>query len=166
MKLDKEKLLVAVRNGIVHARSIQVDWDRRVDEAEAQWEITWREKKLPQWREFRDKLTKALRDGSHVTEEDLPISLSSYSEDRKRNPLYRPFNRGRWVTRYQGSKPEWVATHNLGPRPVDQVGKFEVLIDFLETINDSEVTTGQLQSAGFRNLEKLFTAATHGYWED
>jgi hypothetical protein len=165
MKLNKAKLIETARLGIIRARENQVTWDRQVDEAEKRHEQRWKDSQVEKWRPFRDKLTKALKDGSHITMADIPLVLDRYTNGYNNNPVWERFNRGTWKSEY-GGKQTWSASHNYGPRPVDQIGKFEMLAEFLETVEDEIVTIGQLQSVGFRNLEKLFTAATSGFWAD
>lgn len=63
MNLNVEKLREACRSGIELAKQRQAAWDVSVDAAEAEWERAWREDILPQWKPFRDELTKAFKTG-------------------------------------------------------------------------------------------------------
>ncbi len=162
MKPNRLKLIELVQGAIAACEGAQADWDRDVAAAEAEWEKRWKNSLVQQWRPFRDKLTKALKDGSHITREDLPIVLPRYSGDPIQGPIYRPFNRGRYKNSYGKQPSDWVADHNFGPRPVTTKNDFETVLVFLEMIEEEIVTSGQLQAAGFRNLEKLVSAATSG----
>lgn len=156
MQLNREKLIGAARAGIDRAHAQQDEWDRKVTAVELAYEESWVKYKLPQWREFRDVLTKALRTGGHITVDMVPVS-SDYGS--LKGPVYKPFNRGR-VNRSQ----QWEADHQFGRRPVPAIDQFESLISFLEAVEDDTVSTTQLERAGFRNLNKLFTAAANGFW--
>ncbi len=162
MNLNVEKLREACRSGIELAKQQQVEWDKNVDEAEAEWERAWREDILPQWKPFRDELTKAFKNGGHITREMIPVKFSEYSREELTG-VYRPFNRGKRRSGWGNSA--WVADHRFGPRPSLQITGFEALIDFLEAVADKTIATGQLERAGFRNMHKLFEAAANGVWE-
>lgn len=162
MKLNRLKLIELVQGAINACEGAQQTWDENVAAAEKAWEKTWRDSQVGQWRPFRDKLTKALKDGSHVTRADLPLVLPRYSGDPIEGPLYRPFNRGRYKTSYGKQSNDWYADHGFGPRPVTQKNDFETILVFLEMVDEEVITTGQLQQSGFRNLEKLVSAATSG----
>lgn len=162
MKLNRLKLIELVQGAITACDAAQKTWDEDVTAAEAAWEKTWKTSKVGQWRTFRDKLTKALKDGSYIVIADLPISKGPYSGDPWEGPIYRPFNRGRYKTNYGKQPNDWYADHKFGPRPVTQKNDFETVLVFLEMIEEEVITTGQLQSTGFRNLEKLVSAATSG----
>lgn len=162
MKLNRLKLVELVQGAITACEGAQVTWDENVAAAEAKWEKDWKAHKVGQWRPFRDLLTKALKDGTHVTKADLPLVLPNYSGDPIKGPLYRPFNRGRYKNNWGKQPSDWYADHDFGPRPVTQKNDFETVLVFLEAVEEETITTGQLQSVGFRNLEKLISAATSG----
>lgn len=168
MKLNRLKLIELVKGAIAAAEAGQVQWDKDVAAAEVAWEKRWKESHLPKWRPFRDKLTKALKDGSHITIADIPLVLPSYRSDPIEGPLYRPFNRGRYKPNYGNhNRPEdWYADHKFGMRPVTEKETFETVLLFLEMVEEETLTTGQLQQVGFRNLEKLISAAGAGGWND
>ncbi|UAK38381.1 hypothetical protein K8O93_00850 [Gordonia bronchialis] len=158
MQLNKAKLIEAIDDGIERAKAQQIDWDARVDAAEAEWERLWREVKLPRWKDFRDHLTKALKSGGKVDARLIPTEKRGYDQVPAD---YRPFNRGRWNRNF---RDRWESDHEFGPRPVLKIAPFETLKDFLETVDDDTISTNQLERAGFRSLNKLFEAAANGYW--
>lgn len=160
MKLNKEKLAIAAREGIRRAQASQIEWDKNVDAAEKAWEQRWKDEQIPKWRTFRDELTKILKSGGPVTQDMLPITLDRYDEGKSRG-FYRPFNRGKILHSHR----QWAADHEFGQRPVLKVAAFETLIDFLDAVDEDFVTTTQLERAGFRNMSKLFEAAANGYWD-
>lgn len=157
MQLNKDKLIDTARSGIERAKDLQDEWDQNVNDAEMAHDENWVKYQLPLWRDFRDHLTKALRTGGHVSADMLPVTRE-YGEFK--GPLYRPFNRGKI-----GRHGDWNADHSFGPRPVLKIAAFESLIAFLETVEDTSISTTQLERAGFRNLDKLFVAAANGYWD-
>ncbi|ORL11623.1 hypothetical protein [Prescottella equi] len=160
MFLNVAKLRAAAESGIEHAKSRQIEWDKLVDAAEAEWERAWREVTLPKWKALRDEITKALRNGGKIRADAVPMRKVGYSD--KAPDTYRKFNRGTRMSKY--SNVEWVADHEYGPRPVLDIQAFEMLIEFLDAVDADKVSQAQLEKAGFRNLSKLFTAAANGFW--
>lgn len=162
MQLSVSVLRETCTHGIELAQSAQKDWDKNVDAAEAAWEEQWRKIGIERWRPLRDKISKCLRTGGHITTADMPFSIDRYSDDPIGKAVYRPFNRGRIKDNYNNS---FVADHDFGPRPVLKIRGFEALIDFLGAVTDKTISTSQLERAGFRNMHKLFEAAANGAWE-
>lgn len=160
MFLNVAKLRTAAEQGIERSKTRQVEWDKLVDAAEAEWERTWREVTLPKWRVLRDEITKALRNGGKINAGIVPMRKVGYSDLEP--DTYRPFNRGKTYMQY--SERKWVADHEYGPRPVLDIQAFETLIEFLDSVDADKVSQSQLERAGFRNLSKLFTAAANGFW--
>lgn len=164
MKLNRLKLIEVAKSGLEKAKSKRVDYDKQVDAAEAVWEKRWKTEGVQQWRPLRDKITRALKTKEPITVTDLPIRVTNYIDETATKALYRPFNRGYFKNAYQGSRGTWVADHDFGPPPTVETQAFEHLADFLEAVEEESVTSGQLENAGFRNLAKLWTAASQGYW--
>ncbi|QDF18623.1 hypothetical protein SEA_PUPPER_137 [Gordonia phage Pupper] len=163
MLLNKTKLIETIDRGVERAKQDQVEWDQLVDAAEAEHNRRWREDDLPKLKPFRDLLTQRLKDKKPITQEEVQnfFHIPSYSSDRHRG-YFKPFNRGG----RRGYNRQWEADHNYGPRPVLQISSFETLRDFLETVADEQISTGQLEKAGFRSMHKLFQAAANGYWDE
>lgn len=162
MNLNVKILIETCGQGIEIAKRQQAEWDKNVAKAEAAWELDWRENKVEHWRLLRDKITKALRTGAPITEGDLGFKIDHNADDRLRERLYRPFNRGRIK---DGWGDQWTADHPYGRRPVLKIAGFEALITFLGAVTDRTISTSQLERAGFRNMSKLFEAAANGVWE-
>ncbi|QIG58350.1 hypothetical protein SEA_SKOG_198 [Gordonia phage Skog] len=164
MQLKVEKLQSTITDAIERARQEQIEWDKNVDAAEAEYNRRWREIELPKLKPLRDLLTQRLKDKKPITRAEIEPFIffpSAYSDDRPRGYL-RPFNRGH----YSGHNKTWKASHNYGPRPVLQIDAFETLRDFLEVVAEETVSTSQLANLGFRNMSKLFDAAANGYFQD
>jgi hypothetical protein len=164
VKLNRLKLIEVARSGLKKSQSQRDDWDKRVDDAEAAWERNWKTVGVEQWRPLRDKITKALKTKEPITANDLPIRITNYIDETTIKALYRPFNRGYYKNAYSGSRGTWTADHDFGPPPTVETQAFEHLADFLEAVEDETVTSGQIEHAGFRNMAKLWTAASQGYW--
>lgn len=162
MNLDVKTLIETCGQGIEIAKRSQVEWDKKVDAAEAAWEEKWRTEGPEKFRALRDTITKSLRTGGPIVLSDFMIKNDYSGAEKLEGMCYRPFNRGRMKDNYDRS---WVADHPYGKRPVLKIVGFEALIAFLGAVSDKTISTAQLEKAGFRNMSKLFEAAANGVWE-
>lgn len=147
MKLHKRRVIDSVTAEIERRKLAQAQWDLDVANAEAAALAAWERETKPQWKAYRDAITKAIRDRVVIRPETLP-----------RCPEAFRFRKGRWVTGgyyargkfTRGIHWEGGTDHDFGPRPRIEGDQLNALLDFLKTITDEEVTFDAIVRAGFK----------------
>ena len=156
MKVTKKALLDSIEKALEADARKQARWAEAVEWWKKRQLEVWLRDKQPQWRQLRDTITKALKDGKPITTDMVEAALvrsngyrSSYISDHTYTPDKDPSS-----PIVMGGERIYRADF---PERADMLG----LRAFLENSPDDEFSLTSLQRLGFKAPSYVFRAAAN-----
>lgn len=149
MRISKQTLIEAIDAAIANEVRLIDEYESAHERMSEAHNKSWGRESLPRWLALRDHITKTVRAGQHITEDDVRRIMTD--ERYASLPYYKPFN---------------LSSFTLEGKSYSKVvRRYELpaLRKALEAIEEDHVTPSALASIGFKDLSWLFRKAL-GEW--
>ncbi|ATW59119.1 hypothetical protein FDJ13_gp59 [Gordonia phage Gustav] len=151
MKFTRTQLIEVIDSALARDDEAQAARDRALSAARADHLTKWTEEAWPQWKAYRDNISKLIRRGNPIRSEDVPDNRPpTYNDDEERyGQLHNAMVKVRRDHPVMGE---------------ERRSEFVALKAALAAILDDEVTDSQLGRLGFgaSSISRVFRAATIG----